>query len=129
MVTGRKAQGGGSHRSYDETRPTTDGRERARLRPAQRVFTIAVTSNQDALARAMALVAFALVMSRRLLIARWTATEAPRLVLAAVARPRFVSGLIGAARASAARRIRVTLVVARVEVSRIEIHSRTTLPM
>jgi hypothetical protein len=98
--------------------------------PGERVarLTIAATSNQDALARAMALVAFALVMSRRLLIARWTATEAPRLVLAAVA-PRFVSGLIGAAKASAARRIRVTLVVARVEIARIEVHSRTTLPM
>jgi hypothetical protein len=91
-------------------------------------LTITVASIQHALARARALIALRLVMRRRLLIARWTAPEASRIVATTVARPRFARGLMGVARTSAARRIRVTLVVARVEIARIEIHSRTTLP-
>jgi hypothetical protein len=99
--------------------------------PCERVagLTLTVTITQDALARARALVALTLVMSRRLLTARWTAAEGSRIVATTVARPRFPGRLIGVASASAALRIRVTLVVARVEIARIEIHSRTTLPM
>jgi hypothetical protein len=60
------------------------------------------------------LVALSLVTARRFLIARWTAAEASRIVATAVARARFTMVLIGVASAFAARRIRVTLVVARV---------------
>ena len=97
--------------------------------PYERVtrFTLTVTIFQDALARSRAVVALA--MSGRLLTARWPATEASRIVATTVACPGFARRLIGAGRTFAARRIRVTLVVARVEIARIEIHGRTTFPM
>jgi hypothetical protein len=96
--------------------------------PGERVarLTIAVTSIQDVLARAKALIALRVLMRRGLPVARWTAAQAPCLVLTAVARSRFARELIGAASASAARRIRMTLVVARVEIARIEVHGRAT---
>jgi hypothetical protein len=92
-------------------------------------LTITVAGIQHALARARALVALSLVTARRFLIARWTAAEASRIVATGVARAPFTMVLIGVASAFAARRIRLALVVARVEISRVEIHSRTTLPM
>ena len=97
--------------------------------PGERVarFALTVTIFQDALARSRAVVALA--MSRRLLTARWTAPKASRVVATTVACARFAMVSIGVARAFAARRIRVTLVVARVEIARIEIHGRTTFPM
>ena len=96
-------------------------------RVARPAVTVTVESIQPVLARSRTVVA--LVMRRRLLIARWTAAETSRIVATTVARARFTIAMIGVASALAARRIRVTLVVARIEISRIEIHSRTTLPM
>jgi hypothetical protein len=61
--------------------------------PGERVarLTIAVASIQDALAKARALVGLRLVMRRRLLTARRTAAEAPRIVTSGVARARFLT--------------------------------------
>ncbi|MCA1706243.1 MAG: hypothetical protein LC808_24455 [Actinobacteria bacterium] len=97
--------------------------------PGERVarFTITVTTIQKMLARSRAVIA--LVMSRRLLVARWTAAKAPRIVATVVACAGFLPRPIVVVGVAAARRIRVTLVVARVEIARIEVHSRTTLPM
>jgi hypothetical protein len=96
-------------------------------RVARPAVTVTVESIQPVLARSRTVVA--LVMRRGLLVARWTAAEASRIVATAVARARFAMVLSGVASAFAAGRIRVTLLVARVEIARVEIHSRTTLPM
>ena len=98
-------------------------------RVARPTITIASASIQREFPSARALVAFTLAMSRRLLVARWTAAEASRIVTTTIARARFAMVLIRIAIAFEARRIRLTLVVARVEIARIEVQSRTTLPM
>jgi len=68
----------------------------------------------------------------RVLIVPRTATETPRIVATAVARPCFVMGpivVVGVVVAAKAARMAVPLVITRIVVARIEVHSRTTLPM